>query len=77
MSMATVSSPNAQQTAVPLRAWLSYKLQELWRRWCAGFSLRDDGTAEEKSRRATVTLFLLSGIALFAAVGDPPSPSWA
>ena len=68
MSMATVSSPNAQQTAVPLRAWLSYKLQELWRRWCAGFSLRDDGTAEEKSRRATVTLFLLSGIALFAAV---------
>ena len=36
-----------------------------------GFSLRDDGTAEEKSRRATLTLFLLWVSRCSRPYGDP------
>ena len=69
MTIATVSSANAQQPAAPLRAGLPYRLGELWRRWCAAFSFLDDGSAEEKSRRsARNKMFVLSGIALFGAV---------
>jgi len=68
MTMDTVSSANAQQTAAPFRAGLLDRLEELWRGWCAGYSFLDDGGAEEKSRRTTLKLVVVSGIALLGAV---------
>lgn len=68
MTMDTASSANAQQTTAPFRAGLLDRLDELWRRWRAGYSLLDDGGAEEKSRRTTLKLFVVSGIALLGAV---------
>jgi O-antigen ligase len=65
MTMATVSSANAQQTtAPPLRTGLLDRLEELWRRCSAGYSFLDDGGTKEKSRRTALKLLVLSGIAL-------------